>query len=112
MSTPVVYISGPMTGLPEFNYPAFFTAEEQLRKLGYEVINPARNEPEEKTWDGFMEIAVEQVQTATFLAMLDGWHDSKGARKETDIAWDWDIPCYHIAWVLDGMPHIPKPEAT
>lgn len=39
-----VYISGPMTGLPEFNYPAFFAAAEALEARGYETINPARTE--------------------------------------------------------------------
>lgn len=36
-----VYIAGPMTGLPEFNYPTFFAAEEYLRSHGAKVMNPA-----------------------------------------------------------------------
>ena len=35
------YISGPMEGLPEDNHPAFFAAERQLKRDGWEVINPA-----------------------------------------------------------------------
>ena len=34
-----VYVAGPMTGLPEFNYPAFFAAEEYLRSHGAKVMN-------------------------------------------------------------------------
>lgn len=30
----VVYISGPMAGLPELNYPAFFRAEKHIVALG------------------------------------------------------------------------------
>ena len=30
----IVYISGPMTGLPEFNYPAFFAKAAELRAEG------------------------------------------------------------------------------
>ena len=36
-----VYLSGPMTGLPDFNRPAFHAAAAALRAQGYVVINPA-----------------------------------------------------------------------
>jgi len=47
-----IYIAGPMSGLPEFNYPAFFAAAEQLTAAGYDVLNPARPEGREgcSTW--------------------------------------------------------------
>ncbi len=36
-----IYISGPMTGYPEYNYPAFMAAEKKLRSLGHGyIINP------------------------------------------------------------------------
>ena len=39
-----IYIAGPMSGLPEMNYPAFFAEATRLRGLGYEVINPDSGE--------------------------------------------------------------------
>lgn len=36
-----VYVAGPMTGLKDFNYPAFNAAADALRALGYQVENPA-----------------------------------------------------------------------
>ncbi len=36
-----VYIAGPMRGIPEFNYPAFYAAADKLRAAGYTVYNPA-----------------------------------------------------------------------
>ena len=36
-----VYISGPMTGVPDLNRPAFDAAEKRLTAQGHFVINPA-----------------------------------------------------------------------
>lgn len=41
-----LYIAGPMRGVREFNFPAFFRAEQKLTDAGYEVINPARHDTE------------------------------------------------------------------
>lgn len=35
-----IYISGPMTGLPEKNFPAFNAEANRLRALGFDVVNP------------------------------------------------------------------------
>lgn len=46
-----IYISGPMSGMPEHNFPAFNAEAARLRALGYDVVNPAELNPEpEKTW--------------------------------------------------------------
>ena len=37
MSKQRVYVAGPMTGLPDFNYPAFNAEAQRLRGLGYQV---------------------------------------------------------------------------
>lgn len=36
-----IYLSGPMTGLPAYNYPAFNAAAVRLRAAGYLVYHPA-----------------------------------------------------------------------
>ena len=36
-----LYISGPMTGHKDNNYPTFNQASKELRAIGYQVINPA-----------------------------------------------------------------------
>ncbi len=39
-----LYIAGPMTGLPDFNYPAFEEARAQLESEGYAVLCPTDND--------------------------------------------------------------------
>ena len=86
MSPKRIYLSGPMSGLPEFNYPAFNAAAAQLRAAGFHVENPAENPiPECKSWEGFMRLAVVQLATCDRIVTLDGWQNSRGARVEVDL---------------------------
>jgi hypothetical protein len=83
----VVYISGPMAGIPELNYPAFFRAEKHIVALGYEVENPARNpEPPCKSWEGYMRLSIIQLMRCRILVRLPGWDNSNGANMENEIA--------------------------
>jgi len=36
-----IYIAGPMTGLPQFNFPTFDTFRDVYERMGYEVFSPA-----------------------------------------------------------------------
>ncbi|MGB1270435.1 MAG: DUF4406 domain-containing protein [Endozoicomonas sp.] len=81
-----IYISGPMTGLPEHNYPAFFEAEKLLKKAGFqEIVNPARL-GEQASWEEYMKRDIQLLCQCDGVAFLDGWGDSKGARLEVQIA--------------------------
>lgn len=83
-----LYVAGPMTGLPEFNYPAFFEAEEALIAAGYDVLNPARTEGRDgcESWLDFMRASLRDISHADAIATLPGWSDSKGACLEVQIA--------------------------
>lgn len=85
-----IYIAGPMTGLPNFNYPAFFAAADQLQALGHDPINPARAQGREgcKTWLDYMRAALIDLAIADGLAMLPGWQDSRGAAFEYRVGHD------------------------
>ena|GEM_PF-6751340 len=85
-----VYLSGPMTGYQDWNYPAFEAAAARLRTLGWVVLNPAESKlPPDTTpraaflADDLMAITVgaggEPVDGIVF---LDGWTKSAGARME------------------------------
>jgi uncharacterized protein DUF4406 len=98
-----VYIAGPMSGVPQFNIPAFDAAAADLRQRGYFVVSPAElDDPairEEclQSPDGAPTLKTSNGATwGTFLArdviivadkvdgvvLLDGWLKSRGARLE------------------------------
>lgn len=82
-----IYVCGPMSNLPELNYPAFNQAATQLRAEGHEVINPAENEDGSgRTWIDFMRISIRQILGVECLYLLPNWETSKGARIEVLIA--------------------------
>jgi hypothetical protein len=82
-----IYISGPMTGLPDFNYPAFEDAAKRLRSLGFRVESPHENaKPDPATWENWMRLAIAQVVKCDGVALLDGWDKSRGACEEVRLA--------------------------
>ncbi|MDH1334114.1 DUF4406 domain-containing protein [Comamonas thiooxydans] len=84
-----IYIAGPMSGLPEFNYPAFHAAAAVLRAQGHHVENPAENlRPACGTWQGYMRMSLRQIAACDCLYMLPGWRGSRGARIEHGLALD------------------------
>ena len=101
-----LYVAGPMTGYPDFNYPAFNAVAEALRDKGFDVLNPVdaeRHNPTPGTpqaWDWYMRHALRMVLEADGLALLPGWADSKGAALEVNVAQALQLPCRRWeAWV-------------
>ena len=80
-----LYLSGPMTGMKDFNRPAMLAEEEKLIRDGFGVINPARL-PEGKMWEWYMCKAVNAVPRCDGLAQMPGWNTSFGCLIEFAIA--------------------------
>lgn len=82
-----VYISGPMTGYPGFNYEAFNAAEATLAAKGHEPINPARHPVDPSwTWSDYLRTDLRDVLAADAVAVLPGWECSRGAALEVHVA--------------------------
>jgi len=105
-----VYIAGPMTGIPNFNFPKFNAVAKHFRGQGHEVFNPAERDIERHngvdisagnaTGDPGLAAKVHGFslrealaddtayicKEADAIAMLPGWENSKGARAEHALA--------------------------
>ena len=78
----MIYIAGPMTGLPENNRPAFFAAAARINSIDdCTALNPAIL-PEILPDKAYMPICTAMIDAADMIYMLDGWELSVGARAE------------------------------
>jgi hypothetical protein len=105
-----VYVAGPMTHIPQFNFPAFDSMAAALRRAGFRVVSPAEldNEADRKaamaspdgsaldygngvkaTWGDFLARDVKLLADGDAIGPIDGivvlpgWQKSRGARLET-----------------------------
>lgn len=97
-----VYIAGPMSGMPDDNYPAFARAAERLRAVGYEVRSPHEGgaTPEEAAmslrmgaqfretpeYAGILRRTMGMLLECDAICLLTGWQHSKGASAEHRVA--------------------------
>lgn len=113
-----IYLAGPMTGIPNFNFPAFDYATKLLRSQGHDVFNPAErdrrvhgdeveNNPAgcpllARINHGFsLRDALEDdtswiCSTADAVALLPGWEGSKGACAERALAVALGLTIIHL----------------
>ena len=83
----MTYISGPMTGIKEWNFPEFYKAQRILVARGDKVFNPAQNSLEcGFDYADFLRFDIQAILICSKMYMLKGWQMSKGARLEHDIA--------------------------
>lgn len=80
-----IYIAGPMTGLAEFNRPAFMFTAARLTGRGHVALNPAVL-PDGLTQAQYMDICLAMLRCAHAIYLLDGWEKSAGARAEKALA--------------------------
>lgn len=122
----ILYLAGPMSGYPSYNFGAFTDACANLRRDGYVVVSP-----HEADWEaGWVKIersgeivstpefdietkrgqaraivprtAITTLAKADAVIFLPGWEDSKGCWLERRLAIDLGLPLYR--YLNDGVP--------
>jgi hypothetical protein len=93
-----IYISGPMTGIADFNRPAFHAMEKILTEtFNCKVLNPARitdehvakhhaGLAENQLYREYIRHDIELLFSATGIVPLEGYENSKGAMAEIGVA--------------------------
>jgi hypothetical protein len=117
------YLSGPMTGYPEYNYPLFRTVSANLRRRGWTIESPHENPKptqrdldrcycppasakekgceckDDRMWHYYMVKCREQVERCDSIILMPGWPESKGARQELE----WALDLNHLVFAYDDM---------
>lgn len=95
------YLAGPMSGIPQFNFPLFASATEDLRKRGLDIVSPAELDAEfgvdkealastdgdaaklSQTWGDLLARDVKLIADGlNAVIFLPNWQTSKGAKLE------------------------------
>lgn len=125
-----LYLVGPMSGIPGFNYPAFIAAAAYFRGEGFEVQSPtdldspetlaaAMASPDGRidepvngvTYEEFVAASIARILTwkPDALVALPGWSTSSGTEKEIRVARSLDIKFFEIG-DYDPIVGFPTPE--
>lgn len=100
----VVYISAPMTGLPNFGRGRMRFVADLIRERfpNVKVVNPADNSPK-WSWEQNMEYDMRVLrEEATIMVLLSGWEKSRGARMEVGLAIERNLPIVSFEELLQS----------
>lgn len=99
----ILYLSGPMTGISEHNFPAFHAGATQLRDAGFTVLNPAEAGSGEMSWADYLRRDLRQVLDSDGIALLSGWSLSRGAKLEVHVAEELGMASMTVeAWIASA----------
>jgi hypothetical protein len=101
---PFFYVGGPMSNVPQFNFPRFEEVAGKLREQGYNIVSPVELVHPEKAriamqsttgkyrkrygpWDAYLcrDLVICAMPNCQGIILLDGWESSRGARAESFI---------------------------
>lgn len=97
----MIYIAGPMRGMPKWNYDEFNKYAKAFRDAGWAVINPVEIgnlfgspqylEANPLILDLVMSIELMCIKKCDAIFLLDSWETSSGARKEVQAAFRYEL---------------------
>jgi len=108
----VIYISGPMTGYPGFNYDTFRKAELYLKEHGKTVVSPVILEEEDTgmpwlplygPYEYYLKQSLVRLLQCNAICMLPGWQLSTGACLERELAVKLKYTIYETQYEAVGI---------
>lgn len=95
-----IYLSGPMTGIEDSNFPAFHDWAKRLRDLGYEVESPAEMQSQ-KSWEDYLRQDIVVILECDAIAVMPGHDTSKGSAVECTVGTAIGLPVYDVRDLVD-----------
>lgn len=120
-----VYLAGPMSGIPQFNFPEFYRVTKLLRERHrLEVVSPAELDAKHgvdkeamaspdgdasklsTTWGDLLARDVKMIADENIdgIVFLPGWQKSRGARLEASVGLLCGAKFYY--WIDDGLEEV------
>ena len=120
-----VYLAGPMSGIPQFNFPEFYRVTKILRERHrLEVFSPAELDAQHgvdkqalaspdgdaskltQTWGDLLARDVKMIADEGIqgIVLLPGWQRSRGARLEASVGLLCGTNFYY--WIEDGLEEV------
>lgn len=106
--TQTVYLSGPMTGLPDYNRAAFNMRAEAFRAAGYIVNNPAEisvTHGTSKSYGFYFKRSMRMMLNSDVVYVFGDITESRGAQMEINVAKMAEIPVVWEVCVLGGTDY-------
>lgn len=119
MKKAVYYLAGPMSGIPQWNFPMFDRVRDEMRAEGHEVISPADLDREIGFDPSMMEVTkefldeamrrdIDAIMRVDAMVMLPRWKESTGAKAEYALARWRHIPVFRWLFGEKRLEDIPK----
>lgn len=103
-----VYLAGPMSGIPEYNYPHFNRVAKMLREqFKLEVVSPAEQGFKDSPfgnvkYDEVLKLCINLIEDVDAIVLLEGWTNSYGAKQELKAALDLNKKIYTFKFTETG----------
>ena len=94
----LIYVAGPMSGLPKLNYPKFRRVAQRLRGEGWRVVSPVEigetlvlqgesaEEQDGVLLQSVIDAELRALRGCDAIWLMRGWERSAGTRKELVVA--------------------------
>jgi hypothetical protein len=112
----LMYTTGPMRGIPEYNYPAFRSLKKYLEEQDYGVLCPCDNYGGDTslTFAEYLAEDIKMLQKASGICLMPGWERSEGSYIEVAFARELGLDFFEATWQdgVDGwnVYRVPAPE--